>query len=273
VTGGTSQVDETALGKQDDVAAVLHEEAVDLGLDGDNAGSVGLEPSNVDLTVEVANVANNGIVGHNLEVLASQDVGTTSGRDKDLALGSSLGHGENLVTGDGSLEGVDGINLGDQDTGTHGTESHGATLSDVSETGDNGSLSGNHDIGGTLDTVDQGLTASVKVVELGLGNGVVNVDGRNKELALLEHLVQVVDTGGGLLGDTVAVLEELGVLAVDEGSEVTTVIENEVGVVMLKRVSFVIGSGGYGASGYSTLTHVVTRCFLCIRFPSFILLF
>jgi len=172
--------------------------------------------------------ANNGIVGHNLEVLASQDVGTTSGRDEDLALGGSLGHGENLVTGDGSLEGVDGIDLGDQDTGTHRTESHGATLSDVSETGDNGSLSGNHDIGGTLDAVDQGLTTSVKVVELGLGNGVVNVDGRNKELALLEHLVQVMDTGGGLLGDTVAVLEELGVLAVDEGSEVTTVIENEV---------------------------------------------
>lgn len=56
VTGGTSQVDETTLGKQDDVAAVLHEEAVDLGLDGNNAGSVGLEPSNVDLTVEVTNV-------------------------------------------------------------------------------------------------------------------------------------------------------------------------------------------------------------------------
>jgi hypothetical protein len=177
---------------------------------------------------ELTLTANNGIVGHNLEVLASQDVGTTSGRDEDLALGGSFGHGENLVTGDGSLEGVDGINLGDQDTGTHGTESHSTTLSDVSETGDNSSLSGNHDIGGTLDAVDQGLTASVKVVKLGLGNGVVNVDGRNKELALLEHLVQVVDTGGGLLGDTVAVLEEFGVLAVDEGSEVTTVIENEV---------------------------------------------
>jgi len=56
VAGGTTQVDKTALGEKDDVSAVLHEETVDLGLDGDNAGSVGLEPSNVNFTVKVTNV-------------------------------------------------------------------------------------------------------------------------------------------------------------------------------------------------------------------------
>lgn len=228
VSSGTSQVDETTLGKQDDVAAVLHEEAVDLGLDGNAAGRVSLEPGNVDLAVKVANVANNGVVGHDLEVLGSQDVGTTGGRDKDLTTGSGLGHREYLVSGDGGLESVDRVDLSDQDASTHGTEGHGATLSDVTETSHDSGLSGNHDIGGTLDTVDQGLTASVQVVELGLGDGVVDVDGGDKELALFEHLVQVVDTSGSLLGDTVAVLEELGVLVVDKGSEITTVVENEV---------------------------------------------
>jgi hypothetical protein len=38
----------------------------------------------------------------------------------------------------------------------------------------------------------------------------------------------VVDTGGGLLRDTLDVLEELGVLLVDEGGEVTSVVEDEV---------------------------------------------
>jgi hypothetical protein len=38
----------------------------------------------------------------------------------------------------------------------------------------------------------------------------------------------VVDTGGGLLGDTEAVVEHLGVLGVDKGGEVTTVVEDEV---------------------------------------------
>jgi hypothetical protein len=47
------------------------------------------------------------------------------------------------------------------------------TLSDVSVTGDDGDLTSEHDVGGTLDTVDEGLTAAVKVVELRLGDGAV----------------------------------------------------------------------------------------------------
>jgi hypothetical protein len=228
VSGGTSQVDETSLSEKDDVTSVLHEEAVDLGLDGDNGGSVGLQPGNVNLTVEVTDVADDGVVGHLLEVLSGQDVSASSGGDEDLSAGGSLGHGEDLVSRDGGLEGVDGVDLSDQDTGTHGTESHSTSLSDISESGNDGGLSGNHDIGGTLDSVDQGLTASVQVVELGLGDGVVDVDGGDKELLLLEHLVEVVDTSGGLLRDSVAVGKELGVLLVDKGSKVSTVVKDQV---------------------------------------------
>nr|GFD56717.1 hypothetical protein [Tanacetum cinerariifolium] len=90
----------------------------------------------------------------------------------------------------------------------------------------NGDLASNHDIGGTLDTIDKGLTAAVKVVELGLCDRVVDVDGWDHEALALEHAVEVVDTGGGLLRDTVAVLEHLRVLLVDEGSKVTTVVED-----------------------------------------------
>lgn len=35
------------------------------------------------------------------------------------------------------------------------------TLSDVTETGDNGDLTGKHDVGGSLDTVDKGFSATV----------------------------------------------------------------------------------------------------------------
>jgi hypothetical protein len=38
----------------------------------------------------------------------------------------------------------------------------------------------------------------------------------------------VVDTSGGLFRDTVAVLEEFGVFVVDKGSEITTVIKDEI---------------------------------------------
>jgi hypothetical protein len=228
VTGGTAKVDETTLGEEDDVTAGRHEETVDLGLDVLDRGGVLLQPGNVDLNVEVTNVADNGVLGHGLEVLANEDVTAAGGGDEDLTDGSGLLHGGDLVAGDGGLEGVDGIDLGDENAGTHGVEGLGATLTDITETGDNGDLTSDHDIGGTLDTVDERLAAAVEVVELGLGDGVVDVDGGDKETLVLEHLVEVVDTGGGLLRDTIAVLEHLGVLLVDKGGKITTVVEDQV---------------------------------------------
>ena len=50
------KVDETSLSKEDDVTAVSEGVAVNLRLDVDGLLSVGLQPSNVDLNVEVANV-------------------------------------------------------------------------------------------------------------------------------------------------------------------------------------------------------------------------
>lgn len=47
------EVDETALGKEDDVTPAGHGETVDLGLHVDNLLSVGLQPSDVDLNIEV----------------------------------------------------------------------------------------------------------------------------------------------------------------------------------------------------------------------------
>ena len=228
VTSGASQVDETTLGQEDDVTAVVHQEAVNLGLDAGNRLCVLLEPRNIDFDIEVTDVADDGVVGHDLEVSASQNVTATGGGDEDLTLGSSVLHGGDLEARDGSLESVDGINLGDNDTSTHAVKSLSATLADITETGDNGDLASNHDIGGTLDTVDQRLTAAVKVVKLGLCDRVVDVDGRDEETLALEHAVKVVDTSGGLFRDTVAVLEHLGILLVDEGSEVTAVVKDQV---------------------------------------------
>lgn len=227
VAGGTAEVDKTTLSEEDDVLAVQLV-AVNLGLDVLDGLSVGLEPGNVDLNVEMTNVADNGVVAHGLEVRADKDVTAASGGDEDLTNGGSSLHGVDLEALDSSLQGVDGVDLGDNDTGTHGVESLGTTLTDITVSGNDSDLTSDHDIGGTLDTVDERLTATVEVVELGLGDTVVNVDGGNLELVLLEHLVEVVDTGGGLLGDTEAVIEHLGVLGVDEGGEVTTVIEDEV---------------------------------------------
>lgn len=161
-------------------------------------------------------------------MLSGQDISAPGGGDEDLALRSSLGHGSNLETGNGSLEGVDRIDLSNDNTGTKRAEGISTALSDVTITGNDSSFSGNHDISGTLDTIEERFTASVKVVELGLGDSVVDIDGRDPQLVLLEHLVQMMNTSGSLLGDTKAVIEKFGVLVVDEGSKITTVVEDQV---------------------------------------------
>jgi hypothetical protein len=56
VASGAAQIDETAFSQQNDVATVLQQEAVDLGLDVLDGLSIGFKPSNVNLDVEMANV-------------------------------------------------------------------------------------------------------------------------------------------------------------------------------------------------------------------------
>lgn len=61
VASGTAEVDKTTLSKQNDVTAVLHQEAVNLGLDVLDGLSVGLEPGNVDLDVEVTDICKDSL--------------------------------------------------------------------------------------------------------------------------------------------------------------------------------------------------------------------
>jgi hypothetical protein len=56
VTGGTAQVDKTALSQENDVAATGHLKAVYLRLDVLNALGILLQPGDIDLDIEVANV-------------------------------------------------------------------------------------------------------------------------------------------------------------------------------------------------------------------------
>lgn len=102
------------------------------------------------------------------------------------------------------------------------------TLANITIAGNHGDLTGKHNVGGTLDTIDKGLATAVVVVELALGDTVVDVDGRDLELAITESLVEVMDTGRGLFGDTLDILEVLRELLVDHRGEVTTIVEDHV---------------------------------------------
>jgi hypothetical protein len=92
-------------------------------------------------------------------------------------------------------------------------------LADIAEAGDAGNLAGEHDVGGAADGVDQALLAAVEIVELRLGDAVVDVDRREGKLALLGEVVEAVDAGGSLLGDALDVGDGLGEVARPLGEE------------------------------------------------------
>merc|ERR1719289_299375 len=122
--------------------------------------------------------------------------------DKDVAPLNTILNGGDLITLHGCLQSIDGINLSDDDPATETPQGLSAALADVSVAGDHGDLTGQHHVCGALDAVNQRLPATIQVVELGLGDGIVDIDGGNLEGAGLGHLVEVVHTSGGLLGDT-----------------------------------------------------------------------
>lgn len=245
MSSSAPKVDETAVGKENDVTTVGHGVSVNLRLDVDATLGIGLKPGDVDFNVEVTDVADDGILRHDREVSTGDDVPITGSGDEDVGARSSVFHSRHLVSSHSGLKGVDRIDLGDENASTIRAQGLGTlesvvntmsllnvygtyTLANVTETSDYGDLSGKHDIGGTLDTIDEGLAASIVVVKLGLGDRVIDVDGGDLEFALAESLVQMMNTSRGLLGDTLAIGEVLGVFFVHQGGEIATIIQDHV---------------------------------------------
>jgi len=208
VTSSTSQVEKTSFSEDNDSLSAGEDELVDLGLDVD-ALARGHKTVHVDFVIEVTNVSNNSVVLHLGHALLHEDSLVTSGGNKDISLVDNIfkgAHGESLHTG---LKGADGVNLSDVNDAAACTHGGGTSLTNITVSADNGLLSGKHDISGTHDSIRKGVLASVKVVELGLGDGVVHVDSSEEKGSGLLHGVKSVDTGGSLLRDTLAARSDL----------------------------------------------------------------
>ena len=66
---------------------------------------------------------------------------------------------------------------------------------------DDGQLAGDHDVGGAIETVDDGVAAAIDVVEFRLGHRVIDVDGREQQRSGFLHLIEAMHAGGRLLGN------------------------------------------------------------------------
>ena len=139
----------------------------------------------------------------------ADDALVAGGGDEDVGLVGGVLHRHDLVALHRRLQRVDRVDLGDPDLRRERAQRLRRALADVAVAGDAGDLAGDHHVGGALDAVDQRLAAAVEVVELALGDRVVDVDGAEQQRALDAHLLQAVHAGRRLLGDA----DDLGGLA------------------------------------------------------------
>mmetsp|Transcript_27939 Transcript_27939/g.75484 ORF Transcript_27939/g.75484 Transcript_27939/m.75484 type:complete len:564 (-) Transcript_27939:105-1796(-) len=211
VASGAAQVEQAALSQDDHTMAVGEDEAVTLGLDVLALDAGPLEhTSHVDLVIEVADVAHDGVVLHLGHVVGHDDVLVAGGGDEDVGGLQHILQGSDLVALHGGLQGADGVNLRHHHAGTASLQGASATLAHITVASHECGLAGNHDVSGAHDAIGQRVTAAIHVVKLGLGDGVVDVDGGEQQAAHLLHLIQPLHTGGGLLRHTHDVLGHAG---------------------------------------------------------------
>ena len=200
-----------------------------------------LEPGDVDLVVKVADVADDRVVAHLRHVLGGDDALVAGGGDEDLRPVEGALDGVDLVASHARLERADRVDLGDDDAAALPSEGLAAALADVAVAADARDLAADHDVGRPVDAVDERVAAAVDVVELALGDRVVDVDGGEGQLAGLLELVQPHDAGGGLLGDApdlaLDLVEEAGVLLED-------VLDDRVELVHLLDAAVVLEERG-----------------------------
>eukprot|EP00756_Hemistasia_phaeocysticola_P040150 Hpha_TRINITY_DN16849_c2_g1::TRINITY_DN16849_c2_g1_i1::g.153624::m.153624 len=197
---GAPKVHQPPLREEDDVPPIRQCIPVDLGLDLNLLRCVGLEPFDLDLGIEVANVAHNGIVLHPHKMTVAHDVVIPGGRHENMALLHHIVKSIDLITLHQGLQCVDRIDLAHDHTRPEAAQCSTASLPHVPIPRHETRLTGHHNVGGALDAVDKGLPAPVQVIKFRLCYRVVDVDRRERQSPVTYTDVQLLPPCCCLLG-------------------------------------------------------------------------
>ena len=239
---GAGEVDEPTFAEDGDAVAVLQGVLVDEVAHGALRGVL-LQPGDVDLDVEVPAVGDDGAVLHLLEVGRGEDRGVAGDGAEEVADPGRIHAGHDPEAVHGGLQRLERIDLGDDDVGAHALGAHGETAAAPAVAHHHEDAAGEETIRRADDAVDGRLAGAVAVVEHVLGQGVVDGDDREGEVARGLHGAQALDARGRLLGAADDVLEELAPVADDAGDEIAAVVHGDVGLV-IERGLDVLEVGG-----------------------------
>ena len=208
---GVAEVHQAAFRQQDDAVLVGEFDLVDLRLD---VGPFQIaQARDLDLVVEVADVADDGAILHRAHVLDGDDVLVAGRGDEDVGARRGVFHGDDFIAFHRRLQRADRIDFRHHDAAAGLAQRGGRALADVAEARDHRDLARHHHVGAAADAVDQRFTAAIEVVELRLGDAVVDVDRRQQQRAGLLHVIETMHARGGLFGNALDVLGDLGELA------------------------------------------------------------
>ena len=111
------------------------------------------QTGHIDLVVEVADVADDGLVFHRQQMFMGDHIAVAGGGDKDVRLMANLVHSDHAVAFHRRLQGAYRIHLGDAHRGAQAAQGLRATLADIAVAKHDGGLPRHHDISGALDAI------------------------------------------------------------------------------------------------------------------------
>ena len=154
-----------------------------------------LQARDVDLGIEVADVAHDRVVLHANHMVVRDHVDVSGCGDEDVALVRRVVHGDDAIAFHRRLQCADRVDLGHPDRSAEAAQRLRAALADVAITSHDCDLARDHHIGRALDAVHERLAASIEVVELRLRDRIVHVDRRERQASLFLHLIEAMHAG------------------------------------------------------------------------------
>ena len=146
----------------------------------------------------MADVRHDRLVLHATHVLDRDHVLVARGRDEDVGFVHDVFERRHLIPFERRLQRADRVDFGDDHACALSLERLRTPLAHIAVAHHDGDLARKHDVGGAVQTIDDRVTATVQVVELRLGHGVVHVDGREGQRTCALHLVQAMHARRGL---------------------------------------------------------------------------
>ena len=98
------------------MSTTRHSVSVDLRFNIDVFFGGLLEPCNIDLDIEVTNIADDSILFHDTEMSTGNNISAAGRRNKDVSLRRCLLHGGHFEPCHCSLKGIDWVDFGDDDS-------------------------------------------------------------------------------------------------------------------------------------------------------------